>query len=342
MRGRGLLGVLAVLVVAAAIVAYELRRRAMHVDPPPPRGATRVTVIARGVVHGSPVLLDPESVWFTRGEAEDASLLAVPKNGGAARVIVSHAHTVVLAGIDETYVYYFTRAPAAWPNVDPQPALRRVPRSGGLPAAVGEPCGHSRIAWADATGLYCLRYEQSLPALVRVDPSTGSVRWSARLGDGEWTFARGGGCLYATVLQRHWTCGATLFQIDVDSGQAKQLADGGQCPAPLAADESGAYAGVAGEVESGGGPTRYDVTRYPPSRLASPVLVARAPAGSLAVTRYHVLWRDLTTHEVVMVAKGGEERAVLATRALGDLAADDSAVYFTSEDDTLVRVDGLD
>jgi hypothetical protein len=341
-RGRGVLGVLAGIVVLAAIAAYEVRRRAMYVDPPPPRGATRVTVLARGVSRGSPVLLDADSVWFTRGGPDDASLLVVPKVGGTVRTVVAHARTLVLVGIDDANVYYFTRAPSAEPNAEPLPALERVSRSGGPPAAVGEPCAHSRIAWADPTGLYCLRFEQSLPALVRIDPTTGTVRWSAHLGDGEWTFARGDGRLYATVLQRHWTCGATLFQIDVASGQSKQLADGLQCPAPLAADGSGAYAGVTGQVENAGGPNRYDVTRFPPSRLASPVLLAHAPAGSLAVTRYHVLWRDLTTHEVVMAPKGGDERVVLATRALGDLAADQSAVYFTSEDDTLVRVDGLD
>jgi hypothetical protein len=333
----------ALLVVAAAGVAFELRRRAMHVDPPPPRGATRVTVLARGVAHGSSVLLDESSAWFTRGGAEDTSLLAVAKSGGAARTVVAHAHTVHLAGIDEAYVYYFTRPAPTELDVDPSSVLRRVAVIGGPPAAVAGPCGRStRVAWADVTGVYCVSQEQGLPALLRTDAFTGAVRWSSRIGDGEWAFARAGARLYVTVLQRHWTCGATLFELDVDSGKSRELGDGMQCPAPLAADESGAYAGLTGDAEHSGLPSRYDVTRFPPSRLASPVLLEHAPVGSLAVTQYHVVWRDVITHEVVMAPKSGGGHFVLTDRALGDLAADASGVYFTSDDDTLVRVDGID
>jgi hypothetical protein len=42
-----------------------------------------------------------------------------------------------------------------------------------------------------------------------------------------------------------------------------------------------------------------------------------------------------------MLAKAGGERTVLYDHALSDLVADATAVYFTTEDDAVVRIDGL-
>jgi hypothetical protein len=340
-KGRLLIGAACVLLLAFAVGmrwVVVARRRAMHVDPPPPFGPTHAAVIAREL--GPPyarILVDDADVWFMRDAPNDmSSLRAVPKRGGPEREVASIRRAGELVALDASYVYFGGSRTYG-------ETVRRVAKTGRATEVVPGHC--SAPVLVDGAALYCANVTTvdgfASDGLERVDLSSGAVRWRQTLGgegDRISAIARGTDRLYVgTTWCGGDQCRSRLLEIRPEDGRMREV-DSGANVGVVVADASGAYSLVRGYC----GGNAMPITRHPPSFFASAIPLARHYPSDLALTPYHLVWCSVSKEDVFMVAKsGGEVLPIGGGQGCADVVTDATAAYFVDKWGALVRVDGI-